>query len=116
MRFLRPRGLPPLPANYSVLSLNEQIEQEARRRVQSELRGRFRSEKEPLGSRPSGNLADQIVAAYKRALGEDDEDEDEKRRDRDVRPKDDQDDPHDDRPEQATASKILAAARKAGLL
>lgn len=43
----------------------------------ADVRQRFRSEKEPRGTstevRPGANLADDIVRAYKKALGEDDD-------------------------------------------
>jgi hypothetical protein len=128
MKFLRPKGLPPLPANYSVLSLNEQIEQETRRRVQSELRARFRSETpsgRPDSVRPGAVTAAEILAAMRKANGESDEpDDDPDKQDRDDRPprRRDDDEPGDDEdelrgPDQtrivATPAAILAALAKA---
>ncbi len=102
----------PIRPDAWVMTLDEQIAAEARRRANAEARQRFRSEKETArstgGFRPGATLADDIIAAYKKATSTDDDEDDDK-------PKDD--DPELRGPDQtrivATADAIIAAMKKA---
>lgn len=106
--FLRPNLAP---------ALDEQIAAEAQRRANADVRQRFKPGERvraPEQFRPSGNLADDIIKAYRRATGEPDPDDD------------DSDKPEDDNSELrgppqrpmiiATPDAIIRAARKAGFL
>ena len=107
----------PIRPDAWVLSLDEQIASEAKRRANAEARQRFRS-KRIYGAgklRPGADLGSEIVAAYNKARREQGDEDD---------PHDD-DRPSDDEPELrgppqtqtvATPSAILAAAKKAGFL
>ena len=114
--FRRTGPLPALPKGWPVLSLSEQIADENARRMQAELRARFRSEKSTVpisgASRPGADLASDIVDAYNRARREQGDADD---------PHDD-DKPHDDEDElrgppqptgRMTADGIIAAMKKA---
>jgi hypothetical protein len=114
--FRRIGPLPALPKGWPVMSLEEQIAAEGKRRMQAEVRRRFRSEKIITRGgnnlRPGADLADDIVAAYNKARREQGDADD---------PHDD-DKPHDDNPELrgpdqtrivATADAIIAAMKKA---
>ncbi len=107
--FRRTGPLPALPKGWPVLSLDEQIQQVNRLSQIEEARLRFKpahSAGVPRELRPGAVTADEILRAFRKANGEDDDDD---------KPKDD--DPELRGPDQtrivATADGIIRAMKKA---